>query len=123
MNAGNVKKYMLYNLVPSKEITGGPWYHNGEFDYGFIKELQKTAIAFIQREHQATAAQVHLNLNLNPNRASTRLPRRRCTQHFHSTRRPGPPRPAQAPREPAASRRRASSGAPPHRRLADSRSR
>uniref|UniRef100_A0A7S2E4V0 DNA-directed RNA polymerase III subunit RPC6 n=1 Tax=Haptolina brevifila TaxID=156173 RepID=A0A7S2E4V0_9EUKA len=54
VNAGNVKKYMLYELVPSKEITGGPWYHEGEFDYGFINELKRVAEGYLAREHMAT---------------------------------------------------------------------
>ena len=54
VNAGNVKKYMLYELQPSKEITGGPWYCDGEFDYEFISSLQMIAHGFVQREMQAT---------------------------------------------------------------------
>lgn len=60
VNAGNVKKYMLFGLTPSKEITGGPWYHDGEFDYSFIRALQNLAVSFLQREpHITTAAKFH----------------------------------------------------------------
>lgn len=32
----NKKLYMMFNLTPSRELTGGPWYTDGEFDYEFI---------------------------------------------------------------------------------------
>ena len=32
----NKKLYMLFGLTPSRELTGGPWYTNGEFDYDFV---------------------------------------------------------------------------------------
>ena len=59
VNAGNVKKYMIFGLAPSKEVTGGPWYHDGEFDYALINALQDAAVRFLQREQQASAADVH----------------------------------------------------------------
>ena len=34
------KLYMLYELTPSKEITGGVWYSGLEFDHEFISELR-----------------------------------------------------------------------------------
>ena len=37
----NKKLYMLYDLVPSREITGGPWYNEQEFDHVFIEALSK----------------------------------------------------------------------------------
>jgi DNA-directed RNA polymerase III subunit RPC6 len=33
------KLYMLYELTPTKEITGGPWYTDQEFDHEFVDEL------------------------------------------------------------------------------------
>lgn len=33
------KLYMLYDMVPAKEITGGPWYSDQEFDHEFVQEL------------------------------------------------------------------------------------
>jgi len=30
---------MLYDMVPAKEITGGPWYSDQEFDHEFVQEL------------------------------------------------------------------------------------
>lgn len=31
---------MIYNLTPAKELTGGPWYTELEFDHEFISELR-----------------------------------------------------------------------------------
>jgi DNA-directed RNA polymerase III subunit RPC6 len=34
------KLYMLYDLQPAKDVTGGPWYTDLEFDHQFISELR-----------------------------------------------------------------------------------
>ncbi len=39
ISSKNKKLYMLYDLVPSTEITGGPWYNEQEFDHVFIDTL------------------------------------------------------------------------------------
>jgi DNA-directed RNA polymerase III subunit RPC6 len=59
VNSGNVKKYMLHGLTPSKEVTGGPWYCDGEFDYEFIANMQKVAMGYVQQRQQATALEVY----------------------------------------------------------------
>jgi DNA-directed RNA polymerase III subunit RPC6 len=41
------KMYMLYNLEPSKELTGGPWYTEQEFDHQFIDELRNYCFSLI----------------------------------------------------------------------------
>jgi len=44
------KLYMLYDLVPAKEITGGPWYTTElEFDHEFISELRKFVIICVKQ--------------------------------------------------------------------------
>ena len=48
----NRKVYMLYDLEPSREITGGAWYTEHEFDAEYIQCLQETCFQFIK---QATA--------------------------------------------------------------------
>ncbi len=40
VNAKSKKRYMLYDLQPSKEVTGGPWYTDMEFDHEFISILR-----------------------------------------------------------------------------------
>lgn len=43
------KLYMLYDLVPSKEITGGVWYSDWEFDHSFIQELREFLMQCVRR--------------------------------------------------------------------------
>jgi len=38
------KLYMLYDIVPAKEITGGPWYTDQEFDQAFVDDLTATIL-------------------------------------------------------------------------------
>jgi DNA-directed RNA polymerase III subunit RPC6 len=42
------KVYMLSNLVPSEEVTGGTWYTDQEFDAEFIEGLSRTALRFVE---------------------------------------------------------------------------
>jgi len=42
------KVYMLANLIPSEEVTGGTWYTDQEFDAEFIEGLSRTALRFIE---------------------------------------------------------------------------
>lgn len=39
---------MLYELEPSKEVTGGAWYTESEFDKEFIKTLRMICLSTIQ---------------------------------------------------------------------------
>lgn len=39
---------MLYDVEPSTELTGGPWFNDNEFDYEFIGELSKACLKFVQ---------------------------------------------------------------------------
>ena len=43
------KLYMLYELTPSKEITGGVWYSGLEFDHEFISELRTFVMHCVRR--------------------------------------------------------------------------
>ena len=40
VTAARKKLYMLYELTPAREVTGGPWYTEMEFDHEFIGELR-----------------------------------------------------------------------------------
>ncbi|KAL1920771.1 uncharacterized protein VTP21DRAFT_11406 [Calcarisporiella thermophila] len=42
------KVYMLYELTPSTEVTGGTWYTDQELDVDFIENLQKACFKYIQ---------------------------------------------------------------------------
>lgn len=41
------KIYMLYELTPSIEVSGGPWFTDRELDHEFINELQTAMLKFI----------------------------------------------------------------------------
>ncbi len=43
------KLYMLYDLTPAKEITGGPWYTELEFDHEFVSELRTFIMHCVRR--------------------------------------------------------------------------
>lgn len=47
--AKSKKMYMLYDITPAKEVTGGPWYTEMEFDHEFIAELRSFIIMVIRR--------------------------------------------------------------------------
>lgn len=50
----NKKLYMLYDVVPSRDITGGPWYNDQEFDHGFIETVCHFVIQVIRKEGMST---------------------------------------------------------------------
>jgi len=49
VTAKTKKLYMLYDLTPAKEITGGPWYSEYEFDHEFIAELRNFIMMCVRR--------------------------------------------------------------------------
>ena len=49
VNAKSKKCYMLYDLQPSKEVTGGPWYTEMEFDHAFISILRTFVMNCVRR--------------------------------------------------------------------------
>lgn len=55
----NRKVYMLYELEPSKEITGGNWYTNQQFDDEFINVLSENCLRYIRNQGFATVEEVH----------------------------------------------------------------
>ncbi|KDO23504.1 hypothetical protein SPRG_11426 [Saprolegnia parasitica CBS 223.65] len=54
----NKKLYMLYDLVPSRDITGGPWYNEQEFDHDFIDTLSTFVCQFIRAKGVVTLQQI-----------------------------------------------------------------
>ncbi|KAH7337740.1 RNA polymerase Rpc34 subunit-domain-containing protein [Rhizoctonia solani] len=43
------KIYILANLQPSVEVSGGPWYNNSEFETEFVQTLCDACLNFIQK--------------------------------------------------------------------------
>lgn len=52
------KFYMLYDITPAKEVTGGPWYTDMEFDHEFISEL-RSFIMMVIRRHKDVGITIH----------------------------------------------------------------
>ena len=52
------KLYMLYNEQPTKEITGGPWYTEQEFDQQFVDELGRFITTLIGRKGKANINEI-----------------------------------------------------------------
>jgi DNA-directed RNA polymerase III subunit RPC6 len=49
VTAKSKKLYMLYSLTPAKELTGGVWYSDLEFDHEFISELRSFVLQCVKR--------------------------------------------------------------------------
>ncbi|PRQ50678.1 putative winged helix-turn-helix DNA-binding domain, RNA polymerase Rpc34 [Rosa chinensis] len=52
------KHYMATEFEPSKEITGGAWYDNGQFDTEFIKVVKRELVKVIYDQENATLAEI-----------------------------------------------------------------
>jgi DNA-directed RNA polymerase III subunit RPC6 len=50
----NRKVYMLFELEPSKELTGGAWYTEQEFDAEFIQVLREHCLKFVMHKGRVT---------------------------------------------------------------------
>ncbi|KAM5578783.1 DNA-directed RNA polymerase III subunit rpc6 [Rosa sericea] len=54
------KHYMATEFEPSKEITGGAWYDNGQFDTEFIKVVKGELVKVISDQKIATVEDISL---------------------------------------------------------------
>ncbi|BDA42720.1 DNA-directed RNA polymerase III subunit RPC6 [Coccomyxa sp. Obi] len=52
------KVYMLFDLEPARELTGGAWYTDQDFDAEFIHILQQACQKYIDNEGEATLEEV-----------------------------------------------------------------
>lgn len=58
------KIYMLYNYLPSEEVTGGPWYTDSELDTEFIENIMTVVWRFIsQKTFPAAFSEAQSNKN------------------------------------------------------------
>jgi len=53
------KLYMAFELEPTREISGGPWYTDQEFDHGYVDAVKKTVLKFITTKKTATLDEIH----------------------------------------------------------------
>ncbi|RCK64861.1 DNA-directed RNA polymerase III subunit RPC6 [Candida viswanathii] len=61
------KIYMLYNLQPSIDVTGGPWFTDSELDTEFIDTLMEVCWRHIAHKTVFIRDQETLNLDFTPN--------------------------------------------------------
>ena len=54
----NRKVYMKYDLEPSREITGGAWFTDQEFDSDFVDEMRNVCLVYIRDEKKVTLQDV-----------------------------------------------------------------
>ncbi|CAK9069837.1 unnamed protein product [Durusdinium trenchii] len=63
----NRKVFMLYDLEPSKEVSGGTWYKDGEFNSSYVETLREHCLAFLaQHPRPATQADLHRYVMQHP---------------------------------------------------------
>lgn len=58
----NRRLYMLFELEPSKDVSGGSWYQDGEFNEELIGQLRRTCAAFI-RDNMPTLEEIHRHVS------------------------------------------------------------
>jgi DNA-directed RNA polymerase III subunit RPC6 len=52
------KLYMLYDAIPTKDITGGPWYVDQEFDHDFVARLHAFIVDTVAEKGMASLAYI-----------------------------------------------------------------
>lgn len=60
VNNPSRKVYMLYELEPSRELTGGAWYTENQFDSEFIEVLREACYQYIVRQGDTTLKEIAL---------------------------------------------------------------
>eukprot|EP00727_Mastigamoeba_balamuthi_P012612 m51a1_g7974 hypothetical protein (786) ;mRNA; f:36846-41020 len=59
----NKKLYMAYDVEPSREITGGAWYNESEFDQELINVLHDQCFSIVSHKGFASAEDVHKSVS------------------------------------------------------------
>eukprot|EP00747_Dinoflagellata_sp_TGD_P083180 gnl/TRDRNA2_/TRDRNA2_161997_c0_seq1.p1 gnl/TRDRNA2_/TRDRNA2_161997_c0~~gnl/TRDRNA2_/TRDRNA2_161997_c0_seq1.p1 ORF type:complete len:320 (-),score=63.26 gnl/TRDRNA2_/TRDRNA2_161997_c0_seq1:56-910(-) len=64
----NRKVFMMYDVEPSREVTGGTWYHDGEFATGWIETLRERCQECLSSNggRAITLKQIHLHVIQQP---------------------------------------------------------
>jgi hypothetical protein len=50
---------MIYEMVPAKELTGGPWYTEQEFDSEFVAALCDFIVKFVGYSNIVNVSKIH----------------------------------------------------------------
>ena len=56
------KLYMLYDVIPAKEITGGPWYTDQEFDSEFVDHLRDHIVEVVRHRKMADLNEINADV-------------------------------------------------------------
>ncbi len=56
---------MVYDMVPAKEITGGPWYSDQEFDHEFVQELGNFIVQVVKNLGMADLGAIHEKVRIS----------------------------------------------------------
>ncbi|CAE7332745.1 Polr3f [Symbiodinium natans] len=56
----NRKVFMLIDLEPSLEVSGGTWYKDGEFNYSWVETLREYCLAFMDKSPERPVSQADL---------------------------------------------------------------
>eukprot|EP00439_Symbiodinium_sp_Y106_P031723 s3913_g3.t2 len=57
----NRKVFMLIDLEPSLEVSGGTWYKDGEFNYSWVETLREYCLTFMDKNFGRPASQAELH--------------------------------------------------------------
>eukprot|EP00465_Bigelowiella_longifila_P014351 CAMPEP_0185278304 /NCGR_PEP_ID=MMETSP1359-20130426/60712_1 /TAXON_ID=552665 /ORGANISM="Bigelowiella longifila, Strain CCMP242" /LENGTH=225 /DNA_ID=CAMNT_0027872755 /DNA_START=24 /DNA_END=701 /DNA_ORIENTATION=+ len=63
IQAKNKKIYMLIDTIPSRQVVGGPWYEEGEFDRDVVDKLFRVAVAQVKKRQAITAKELASIIN------------------------------------------------------------
>ncbi|KAL6751999.1 RNA polymerase Rpc34 subunit-domain-containing protein [Haematococcus lacustris] len=66
VNNPSRKVYMLAELEPSRELTGGAWYTDNQFDHDFIETLRAVVKSFILKRGDTTLRQIAAHIKAQP---------------------------------------------------------
>jgi DNA-directed RNA polymerase III subunit RPC6 len=73
VTAKTKKLYILFNLEPSKELTGGIWYSDMEFDHEFITELRMVLLQHIRKKPMTGVQLLEIIQQMNISKVSLEL--------------------------------------------------
>lgn len=53
------KLYMAYDLAPTREVSGGPWYTDHEFDHEFVSAIKQVVVGCVQQLGTCSLEEIH----------------------------------------------------------------
>ena len=53
------KLYMAYDLAPTREVSGGPWYTDHEFDHEFVSAIKTVVVSCVKALGNCTLEDIH----------------------------------------------------------------